>query len=123
MANTAAAAQVTMARARSDLTEEIWPQDLDLFLERRRIEIAQRRRNRGEKRVAVLRRVAEADDFLRVWNRQRRDWYDGLREDAPVVAVVAAEGEDGVDRALVRARHARVASQCRLHLVDRRVVF
>src|SRR5438552_676022 len=75
----------------SDLLEHVGAQDFEVLVDLRRVEIAQRRRDRGEQRIAVLRRVAEADHLARVRHGHGRQRYDRLRQDASVIAVIAAE--------------------------------
>src|SRR6266567_6186694 len=53
---------------RSDLSKNVRTQGVEPLLELAGIEITKCRGDRGEKRVAVLWRVAEADDLARVGN-------------------------------------------------------
>ena len=57
---------------------------------------------------------------LLVLDRERRRRDDGLREDAAVVAVVAAEGEDLVGRAALGQRDRRVGFQAGDHVLPGR---
>src|SRR5436305_11022522 len=86
-----------------------------------RLDEPQRRGDRGEQRIAVLGGEAEAVDLALVTHGERRRDQHGLRQDAAVVAVVAAEAEDQVGVALVRRGHQGVVPQALLDLVQRDV--
>src|SRR5262245_61619443 len=85
------------------LAEEVGFQALDLVLVGLGIQVPARRRHGREQGIAVLRREAEADHLVAVaMDGERLLGDDGLIEDAPVVAVVAAERENGVAGDLLR---------------------
>src|SRR5436305_1857825 len=86
-----------------------------------RLDEPQRGGDRRQQRVAVLGREAEAVDLALVAHGERRRHQHGLRQDAAVVAVVAAEAEDQVGVALVRRGHQGVLPQALLDLVQRDV--
>src|SRR6266550_680296 len=81
-----------------NLTKDVWPQHVEPFVELRWIEQLERRGDRREERVAVLRRVAEADDLSWIRHAHRRERDHRLGEDAAEVTVIAAERKDLVDR-------------------------
>src|SRR5437870_6902729 len=76
---------------RLDLAKDVGPQYVDAILELGHVEEAQRCGDRGEKGVAVLRRVAEADHLAWIRHAQRRQRNHGLRKDPAEVAVIAPE--------------------------------
>src|SRR5512135_3510249 len=92
-------AEKNLSSPLSDFREDEALEDLDAGRGVLGVHEPDRPGDRGEEGVAVLRREAEAHDLAPlVRDRERRRRHDGLREDAAVVAVVAAERED-----LVRA--------------------
>src|SRR6266851_7611106 len=77
-----------------DLAEDVRPQRVDVVFELLLVEQPQRGGDRGEQRVSVLRRVAEADDLARIRHRHGGQRDHRLREDPAEVSVIAAERED-----------------------------
>src|SRR4030095_7031111 len=88
MTSSAAGRQVRMLH----LVEEVRLQALDLVLVALGIQVPAGRGDGGEQGIAILRREAEADHFVAIAvDREGLLGDHRLVEDAPVVAVVAAE--------------------------------